>query len=429
MRTQSICLALAILLLCPFASAQWVNVCDPWGGVSCITVSGTNLFAGSNSRGGGYLSLSTDSGTNWDKFPTPNINVLAVSGSTLLAGTRRDGVLLFTNNGATWTTVNEGLPRETIDTTIFYSIASLAVSGTNLFAGTWGGGVFLSTDHGSRWTAVRKGLPRFTQDTTGYSSVACIASSGQYLFAGTWNGVFRSTNNGTSWTAVNAGLTDTSVQALAVSPAPGGTGGTYLFAGTGAGGVFRSTNNGTNWTSVNDGLTDLHILTLAVNGTNLFAAPGRGVFLSTNNGTSWIDVGLTAHWANSLAVCGSYLFAGTGSTETGTDGGIWRRALSEIIVSVDNITRETPQGFRLSQSYPNPFNPSTTITFELPKSSAVRLSVYDLLGREVSVLVNERRDAGVYEVTFDGSNLASGVYICRMQVGSFLACRKMISTK
>jgi Secretion system C-terminal sorting domain len=67
----------------------------------------------------------------------------------------------------------------------------------------------------------------------------------------------------------------------------------------------------------------------------------------------------------------------------------------------------------LSQNFPNPFNPSTTIKYELPKSSEVTLSVYDMLGRQVSMLVNDRRSAGVHEVKFDGSNLASGVYFYR----------------
>ena len=70
----------------------------------------------------------------------------------------------------------------------------------------------------------------------------------------------------------------------------------------------------------------------------------------------------------------------------------------------------------LGQNYPNPFNPSTTIKYELPRSCEVRLSVCDILGREVSVLVNERRNAGYHEVRFDGSGLSSGVYFYRMQV-------------
>jgi len=76
-----------------------------------------------------------------------------------------------------------------------------------------------------------------------------------------------------------------------------------------------------------------------------------------------------------------------------------------------------PVRYALEQNYPNPFNPSTTIRYELPKTSHVSLSVYDVLGREVSVLVNERRDAGVYEIKFDGSGLSSGVYFYRIQAG------------
>jgi hypothetical protein len=79
-----------------------------------------------------------------------------------------------------------------------------------------------------------------------------------------------------------------------------------------------------------------------------------------------------------------------------------------------------------SQNYPNPFSSSTTIKYELPKSSEVRLSVYDLLGREVSVLVNERRNAGVYEVRFDASGLSSGVYFYRLQAGTFVETRKLL---
>jgi len=81
---------------------------------------------------------------------------------------------------------------------------------------------------------------------------------------------------------------------------------------------------------------------------------------------------------------------------------------------------------RLIQSYHNSFNPTTTIKYELPKAAMVRLSVYDMLGREVSVLVDERKDAGVHEVKFDGSNLASGVYLYRLQAGDFVQARKLV---
>ena len=297
-------------------------------------------------------------------------------------------------------------------------VFALAVNGTNLFAGTVGS-LFLSTNSGTSWTAVNSGL-------TG-AWVRSLAVSDTNLFAGTaGGGVFLSTNNGTSWTAVNSGLTNTDVQALAVN-------GTNLFAGTAGGGVFLSTNEGTSWTAVNSGLTSASVYALAVSGTNLFAGTaGGGVFLSTNEGTSWsaVNSGLTGAWVRSLAVNGTNLFAGT------VGSGVWRRPLSEMITEVESAGR-LPSFFRLEQNYPNPFNPSTTIKFELPQSSDVRLTVFDLLGREVTVLVSEKSEAGYHSVEFNASNLSSGVYFYRLharqspkdvggQAGDFVQTRKLL---
>jgi hypothetical protein len=106
-------------------------------------------------------------------------------------------------------------------------------------------------------------------------------------------------------------------------------------------------------------------------------------------------------------------------------GSIIRDTLYGTVLSIsDEKTRTTKLG--LYQNYPNPFNPSTTIKYELPTSSVVKLSVYDMLGREVSVLVNERRDAGVHEVRFDGTRLSSGVYFCRLTARSFVQTRKFL---
>jgi hypothetical protein len=80
----------------------------------------------------------------------------------------------------------------------------------------------------------------------------------------------------------------------------------------------------------------------------------------------------------------------------------------------------------LKQNYPNPFNPSTTIRFELAKTSHVSLSVYDMLGRQVSVLVNDRKEAGYHEVKFDGNGLSSGVYFYRLTAGTFVETKKLL---
>ena len=87
---------------------------------------------------------------------------------------------------------------------------------------------------------------------------------------------------------------------------------------------------------------------------------------------------------------------------------------------------ELPKNVGLEQNFPNPFNPATVVRYHLPVASDVKLAVYDMLGREVSVLVNERREAGVHEVKCDGSNLGSGVYFCRLQVGDFVQSKKLV---
>jgi hypothetical protein len=85
-----------------------------------------------------------------------------------------------------------------------------------------------------------------------------------------------------------------------------------------------------------------------------------------------------------------------------------------------------PTSFALMQNYPNPFNPKTVVSSQLPVASNVKLAIYDLVGREVVVLVNERRAAGTYQDVFDGTGLASGVYVYRLTAGSFVQTRTML---
>jgi hypothetical protein len=96
-------------------------------------------------------------------------------------------------------------------------------------------------------------------------------------------------------------------------------------------------------------------------------------------------------------------------------------------VSVDEVAR--PGTYRLSNNYPNPFNPSTMISYEIGQSEQVRLSVYNVLGQEVMVLVNAVQDAGVHEIQFQAGTLASGVYLYRLEAGSFTTTNKMILMK
>ncbi len=100
-------------------------------------------------------------------------------------------------------------------------------------------------------------------------------------------------------------------------------------------------------------------------------------------------------------------------------------ALQTLITSAED-DNFIPGEFSLSQNYPNPFNPSTTIEYSLPAKEFVKIKVYDVLGNEITTLVNDNKSAGKYRISFDASNLSSGVYFYRVSAGSFQEVRKMI---
>jgi hypothetical protein len=92
-------------------------------------------------------------------------------------------------------------------------------------------------------------------------------------------------------------------------------------------------------------------------------------------------------------------------------------------------TGTVPGEYELCQNYPNPFNPTTVVSGQSPVASHIRIVVYDILGRQVAVLMDEKHDAGKLQVVWDARNYASGVYICRMSAGNFVMSRKMVVAK
>ena len=96
---------------------------------------------------------------------------------------------------------------------------------------------------------------------------------------------------------------------------------------------------------------------------------------------------------------------------------------------IENKTGVAPTDFTLSQNYPNPFNPSTKISFTLPKASNVTLKVYNVLGQEVATIFQGFQNAGKYTATFEGVNLASGIYFYTLHADNFNMTKKMILMK
>lgn len=107
---------------------------------------------------------------------------------------------------------------------------------------------------------------------------------------------------------------------------------------------------------------------------------------------------------------------------------IWLKETGQTF-AVKNDATELPTKYFLEQNFPNPFNPSTTIKFDLPEQGMVNLIVYDIVGRKVAELLNESKDAGVHVVSYDGSNLASGLYFYRLQAGKYSQVKRMLLLK
>jgi hypothetical protein len=108
--------------------------------------------------------------------------------------------------------------------------------------------------------------------------------------------------------------------------------------------------------------------------------------------------------------------------------GYWYQ-VGDYVTYVEQISGVVPKKFRLDQNFPNPFNPTTTIVFAIPEPSSVMLKLYDTLGREVAVLVEEDKQAGEYHVMLDAVGLASGIYFYSIEAGAFRQLRKMTLLK
>ena len=113
----------------------------------------------------------------------------------------------------------------------------------------------------------------------------------------------------------------------------------------------------------------------------------------------------------------------------GLQGAILRTTTGGVTWVEGDKQGDVPQLYTLQQNYPNPFNPSTTIRFAIPERSHVQLTVFNTLGQQVATLVQGEQEAGYHEVQFDASELASGVYLYRLQAGDFVQTRKLLSLK
>ena len=241
-------------------------------------------------------------------------------------------------------------------------------------------------------------------------------SNDEFLYTGTYGGLYYSSDNGVTWN-VNDSLSQNGIISLLVS-------GDSVFAGE-YGGIFLTTDNGTNWTALNNGLPFMIAVTAMADlkGSILAGTWDLGMLLSKDRGLTWqpVEDGIQFGSINSFMKKGNYIYAAT-------DAGIYYRDIDNLLTGIDDGS-PVPAGYSLEQNYPNPFNPSTTINYTIGENGFVTLKVYDLLGREVAVLVNEEKGIGNYTTEFSGAGLSSGIYFYRLQAGSFTKTRKFLLLK
>jgi hypothetical protein len=174
-------------------------------------------------------------------------------------------------------------------------------------------------------------------------------------------------------------------------------------------------------------LSNQYIYSLAESGNNLFAAGDSGIYMTTNSGAIWLNKNQGfgfVPYIISLLTTNDYIFAGTNGQS------VWKRSLSDI-TGINQTSSAIPTSFFLYQNYPNPFNPSTNLGCGISKLEFVSLKIYDLLGKEVAVLVNERLAPRSYNYQFSTVNyqLPSGVYFYRLTVGEFTDTKRMLLVK
>ena len=283
-------------------------------------------------------------------------------------------------------------------------------------------GILTSSNNGRTWNKL-KNSP---------TNVNCLFNSNGTMYAGASNGMYCTQSNDTTWVKVTLPGFARAVYSITRNSKG------IIFAGAN-GDLYRSDDDGLNWYSIgsnvgaNPVISWIHItkddFIYALTG-----VAGMGVMLrSRDDGLKWDNLATQYQPQEMLGPS----FVQVVSKSTGNLYGLSTRygalEIMDNFVGVEDEV-ELPKNIILFQNYPNPFNPTTAISYQLSAFSRVKLIVYDLLGREITTLVNEEKSPGNYEVKFNsetrrGESLPSGVYFYRLTAGSFSQTKKMLLMK
>lgn len=394
----------------------------------------------------GVVLKSTNSGTNWINVSgngIPNtvklVNISCRAFDTALTAGN------IGSNTFVYRTVNGGLNWTQVFTQTNGKINAIWMkNGTQGFmtgdpvGNRWS--LWKTINGGAVWDSAGMNLPQ-TASEKGYSNSLAVISNN--IWFGTNNSrLYRSINNGLNWSAVTTPEVNSSAVWIYWDTT------LYTFVRFGGNNVYQSTNNGLNWSQSTCpdtgqfrgfcpayyGVADLSPMgTYAIRGnTKVYFSNSTGSLIGEYTAPSGIFNhmafdGYMAYWQYSWAVR--------------NNGGITRVSLFRG-GAVRSISTEIPASFSLRQNFPNPFNPETIIRFDLPvmqsgtgsRSIPVTLRVFDILGKEVTLLVNESLPPGSYEVSFNvesvsGKSISSGLYFYRLTAGDLTRTNRMILIK
>jgi photosystem II stability/assembly factor-like uncharacterized protein len=361
--------------------------------------------------GGDSLYISRDRGLTWQSTTlngqTIEITALFKYDNKIFAGTYGSGVFYSSNNGISWQNYNFGLSSFALYAKKF------VLSGDTIFYATDGGGIYFLLNNSDTWQSYNQNLPSNIAWTindlvvTDKNLIASAGGSGFYYLrpkgSPEWIEKRIQTPQGI-YTTPNALLST----------------GNIVFSGSRFG-IYKSLDEGNTFDSVGISAMDMSVVSFVKDKNRIYAGYTRSsgndffVWYTDDFGDNWNIFDHQFQFLLHLYIYDNKIWAGT-------NDGLWYKELETT--SIEPI--EKPNAFNLSQNYPNPFNPSTKISWQSPTGSWQTLKVYDLLGNEIAVLIDEYKPAGFYEISFNASELASGMYFYKLQIGNYSETKKMI---
>jgi photosystem II stability/assembly factor-like uncharacterized protein len=362
-----------------------------------------------------YIILkTTNGGLNWINQTPPfpnNLNALksvffldAITGWACGGGNTSNLVFVIktTNGGANWNTAYNQSGYYMQSLFFLNALTGIGVGGYNPR-------FFRTTDGGFSWSNNYLLLNNgpltsvyFPDPLTGYA-------------AGPDTNIFKTTNAGVNWSQIYyAGSNLNSIYFINIS--------TGWMAGGSV--LYITTNGGNNWLSNYLPINSLSSVRFVNDQTGWVCGSAGSISGSTNGGANWT---LQATGITTYLYSLSFINVQTGWA-VGMNGRILKTTTGGITY-IQQISNEIPNEFKLYQNYPNPFNPTTNIKFQISKLSVAKIIIYDILGREVTTLVNEQLKPGTYEVEWNASNYPSGVYYYKLSSGEFSETRKAVLLK